>query len=177
MDHGLRTRYDTVTPASCRPIYAAAELQSLHDFTAHVSEDVVPSADATARHASVALTSYTDTVAGQVMSELRFALSQCTTAEIRPSGARPGDELQYSSPYQRTAPGAGDDAIAFDASQVVVGADGSAIPMTVVVVRKGSTIVTFKTLDQTDDTPDIPQNILHTQLAKLAADPRPPVLV
>jgi hypothetical protein len=177
VDHGFRTRYDTVTPASCRPIYAAAELRSLHDFTAHVSEDVVSSADAMAQHASVSLTSYTGADAGKVISELRFALSQCTTAAIRPSAARPGDELGYSSPYQRTAPGAGDDAIAFDASQVIVGVDAPVIPMTVVVVRKGSTVATFMTLDPTDETPAIPEDILDTQLKKLAADPCPPVRI
>ncbi|MFG1807560.1 hypothetical protein [Streptomyces sp. NPDC049040] len=177
VDHGFLTRYSTVTPASCRPIYAAAELRSLHDFTAHVSEDVMSSADTMASHASISLTSYTDSDARNVLSELRFALSQCTTAAIRPSAARPGDELGYSSPYQRTAPGAGDDAIGFNASQVIVGVNGPVIPMTVMVVRKGSTVATFKTLDPTDEYPSIPKDILDTQLKKLAADPSPPAQV
>ncbi|WP_433891123.1 hypothetical protein [Streptomyces sp. CA-111067] len=158
--------YRAVTPSECRPIYAAAESRSLHSVSAQVEEDVVYASDAMGRHASVGLSSYRADDAQQVMTELRAALSRCTTAAIRPSASHPGDGLEYHSPYQRTAPGVGDETLAFEASEVADGGRSLVIPLGVLVVRRGATVVTFASLNPTA-TPVIPDDIVHAQMDKL----------
>lgn len=168
VDHDSLTTYRAVTPAQCRPVYAAAQLGSLHDFTAQVAQDVVSDSDSMGQHASVSLASYTRADAGTVMTELRAALGKCTTADMRPSDALPGAGLGYSGARPRSVSGYGDEALAFDASQVVVdGGAGPEIPVTVLVVRQGSTIATFLSLNPIQP-PAIPQDVLDAQLKKLA---------
>ncbi|MEV5436539.1 hypothetical protein AB0K80_10950 [Streptomyces sp. NPDC052682] len=166
VDHDMLTTYRAVTPAPCRPVYAAAQLGSLHDFTAKVSQDVVSTSDDLGQHASVGLTSYTLADARTVMRELRTALPKCATAEMRPSAAHPGAGLGYSGSQPRSVPGHGDETLAFDATQVIV-SGGPSIPVTVLVVRQDSTIATFLSLNPIQP-PTIPQDIVDAQLKKLA---------
>ncbi|HET6356250.1 hypothetical protein [Streptomyces sp.] len=165
VDHDVLTTYRAVTPAPCRPVYAAAQLGSLHDFTAQVSQDVVSASDDLGQHASVDVTSYTPADARTVMAELRAALPKCATAEMRPSAAHPGAGLGYSGTQSRSVSGYGDETLAFDATQVVDGG-GPSIPVTVLVVRQDSTIATFTSLNPFQ--PSIPQDIVDAQLKKLA---------
>ncbi|MFF4019524.1 hypothetical protein [Streptomyces sp. NPDC001843] len=164
VDHDLAT-YRAVTPAPCRPVYAAAQLGSLHDFTAQVTQDVVSTSDDLGQHASVGLTSYTLADARTVMTELRAALPKCATAEIRPSAAHPGAGLGYSNAQSRSVSDYGDEALAFEATQVV-DSGGPSLPLTVLVVRQDSTIATFMSLHPFQ--PTIPQDIVDTQMKKLA---------
>ncbi|MES5823133.1 hypothetical protein [Streptomyces sp. RG80] len=167
MDDDRLTAYRAVAPASCRPVYAAVQLGSLRPFTAQVTQDVVSKTDDLAQHASVGLASYTRADARAVMTELRTALTKCTTAEIRPSAAHPDGGLGYSNPRSRSVPRYGDEALAFDATQVVVdGGTGPEIPLTVLVVRQGSTIATFFSLNPIQP-PTIPEDIRDAQLKKL----------
>jgi hypothetical protein len=166
VDHDVLTTYRAVTPAPCRPVYAAAQLGSLHDFTAQVSQDVVSASDDLGQHASVGLTSYALADARTVMAELRAALPKCGTAKMRPSAAHPDAGLGYSGPQSRPVSGYGDEALAFDATQVIVGG-GPSIPVTVLVVRQDSTIATFLSLNPLQP-PTIPQDIVDAQLKKLA---------
>jgi hypothetical protein len=166
VDHGVLTTYRAVTPAACRPVYAAAEFGSLHDFSAQVSEDVVSATDELAQHASVSLSSYTLAEARKVMAELRAALPVCATASMLPSASHPGAGLGYSGTRSRSAAGYGDDALAFDTTQVIVGAGGPTIPTTVLVVRRGSTVATFLSIDPIQP-PSIPEAIIEAQLKKL----------
>ncbi|MER5513928.1 hypothetical protein [Streptomyces sp. NPDC002763] len=101
VDHDVLTAYRAVTPTPCRPVYAAAQLGSLHDFTAQVGQDVVSASDDLGQHASVGLTSYTLVDARRVMTELRAAFAKCTTAEMRPSAAHPDAGLGYSGTRSR----------------------------------------------------------------------------
>ncbi len=165
VDHDVLTTYRAVTPAPCRPVYAAAQLGSLHDFTSHVSQDVVSASDELGQHASVGLTSYTLADARTVMTDLRAALPKCATAEMRPSAAHPGSGLGYSGTQTRSVSGYGDETLAFDATQVVDGG-GPSIPVTVLVVRQDSTIATFLSLNPIQP-PTIPQEIVDAQLKKL----------
>ncbi|MGC5003656.1 hypothetical protein [Streptomyces sp. DT203] len=165
VDHDVLATYRAVTPALCRPVYAAAQLGSLHDFTAQVSQDVVSASDDLGQHASVDLTSYTLADARTVMTELRAALPKCATAEMRPSAAHPGAGLGYSGTRSRSVSGFGDETLAFDATQFVDGG-GPSILVTVLVVRQDSTIATFLSLDPFQ--PSIPQDIVDAQLKKLA---------
>jgi hypothetical protein len=169
VDDDMLTTYRAVTPAPCRPVYAAAQLGSLHDFTARVSQDIMSASDDVGPHASVGLTSYTLADARTVMTELRAALPKCATAEMRPSAAHPGAGLGYSGAEPRSASGYGDgdEALAFDATQVVVGGGIPSIPVTVLVVRKDSTIATFLSLNPFEP-PTIPQDIVDAQLKSLA---------
>jgi hypothetical protein len=166
VDHDVLTTYRAVTPAPCRPVYAAAQLGSLHDFTAQVSQDVVSTSDDLGQHASVGLTSYTLADARTVMTELRAALPKCVTAEMRPSAAHPGAGLGYSGAQSRSVSGYGDETLAFDATQVV-DSGGPSIPVTVLVVRQDSTIATFLSLNPVQPS-TIPQDIVDAQLKKLA---------
>ncbi|WP_307038065.1 hypothetical protein [Streptomyces canus] len=166
MNHDDLTTYRAVTPAPCRPVYAAAQLGSLHDFTAHVSQDIVTASDDLGQHASVGLTSYTPADARTVMTELGAALPKCAAAEMRPSAAHPGAGLGYSDTQPRSLSGYGDEALAFDATQVIDGG-GPSIPVTVLVVRQDSTIATFLSLNPFQP-PTIPQDIVDAQLKKLA---------
>jgi hypothetical protein len=165
VDHDVLTTYRAVTPAPCRPVYAAAQLGSLHDFTARVSQDVVSASDELGQHASVGLTSHTLADARTVMTELRAALPKCATAEMRPSAAHPGAGLGYSGSRSRSVSGYGDETLAFDATQVVV-SGGPGIPVTVLVVRQDSTIAAFLSLNPIQP-PTIPQDIVDAQLKKL----------
>lgn len=168
VDHDVLTAYRAVTPAPCRPVYAAAELGSLHDFTAQVSQDVVSASDDLGQHASVGLTSYAPADARRVMTELRAALAKCATAEMRPSAAHPDAGLGYSGARSRSVSGYGDESLAFDATQVVVdGGKGPSIPFTVLVVRQDSVIATFMSVNPIQP-PTIPQDIVDAQLKKLA---------
>ncbi|NEB02591.1 hypothetical protein G3I78_26520 [Streptomyces sp. SID13726] len=164
--HDDLATYRAVTPAPCRAVYAAAQLGSLQDFTARVSQDIVSTSDDLGQHASVSLTSYAPAHARTVMTELRAALPKCATAEMRPSAANPGAGLGYSD--ARPGPGSdyGDEALAFDATQFV-SSGGPSIPVTVLVVRKGSTIATFTSLNPFQP-PIIPVDIIEAQLKKLA---------
>jgi len=168
VDRDSVATYRAVTPAPCGPVFAAAQLGSLHDFTAEVTQDVVSDSDSMGQHASVGLASYTRADAGTVMTELRAALGKCTTADMRPSAALPGAGLGYSGARPRPVSGYGDEALAFDATQVVVdGGAGPEIPVTVLVVRQDSTIATFLSLNPIQP-PEIPQDVLDAQLEKLA---------
>ncbi|MFI9549556.1 hypothetical protein ACIHAR_37585 [Streptomyces sp. NPDC052016] len=166
VDHDVLTTYRAVTPAPCRPVYAAAQLGSLHDLTAQVSQDIVSTSDDLGQHASVGLTSYTLADARTVMTELRAALPKCVTAEMRPSAAHPGAGLGYSGSQSRSVSGYGDETLAFDTTQVV-DSGGPSIPVTVLVVRQDSTIATFLSLNPIQP-PTIPQDIIDAQLKKLA---------
>ncbi|MEU4095259.1 hypothetical protein [Streptomyces sp. NPDC026673] len=167
VDHDMLATYRAVTPATCRPVYAAADLGSLHDFSAKVEGDVVSDSDGLAHHASVGLTSYTRPDALKVMAELRAALPLCTTASMLPSASHPGAGLGYSGTRGRSAGDYGDDSIAFDTTQVIAEAGGGpTIPLTVLVVRKGSTVAAFASLNPTQP-PVIPENIIEAQLKKL----------
>ncbi|MCW8382435.1 hypothetical protein [Streptomyces justiciae] len=168
VDRGSVMAYRAATPAPCRPVYAAAQLGSLHDFSAQVVQDVVSDSDGLGQHASVSLASYTRADAGLVMSELRAALAQCTAADMRPSAAHPDAGLGLSGALPRSVSGYGDEALAFDATQVVVdGGAGLEIPVTVLVVRQDSTVATFMSLNPIQP-PAIPQDVLDAQLKKLA---------
>lgn len=168
VDRGSVTAYRAATPTPCRPVYAAAQLGSLHDFTARVVQDVVSDSDGLGQHASVSLASYTRADAQSVMSELRTALAQCTTADMRPAAAHPDAGLGFTGAQSRPVSGYGDEAVAFDATQVIVGSGaGLEIPVTVLVVRQDSTIATFLSLNPVQP-PAIPQDVLDAQLKKLA---------
>ncbi|MER6184880.1 hypothetical protein [Streptomyces sp. NPDC001652] len=166
VNHDDLTTYRAVTPAPCRPVFAAAQLGSLHDFTAQVSQDIVSASDDLGSHASVGLTSYTLADARTVMTELRAALPKCATAEMRPSAAHPGAGLGYSDTQSRSVSGYGDETLAFDATQII-NSGGPSIPITVLVVRQDSTIATFLSLNPFQP-PTIPQDIVDAQLKKLA---------
>ncbi|MFJ9351312.1 hypothetical protein [Streptomyces sp. NPDC101237] len=166
VNHDDLTTYRAVTPAPCRPVFAAAQLGSLHDFTAQVSQDVVSASDDPGQHASVGLTSYTVANARTVMTELRAALAKCGTAEMRPSAAHPGAGLGYSGTQSRSVSGYGDETLAFDATQII-NSGGPSIPITVLVVRQDSTIATFLSLNPIQP-PTIPEDIVDAQLKKLA---------
>ncbi|MDX2709555.1 hypothetical protein ACFYYN_25475 [Streptomyces sp. NPDC001902] len=167
VDHDMLATYRAVTPSACRPVYAAADLGSLHDFSAKVEGDVVSDPDEPEHHASVGLTSYTRSDALKAMAELRAALPLCATASMLPSASQLGTGLGYSGTRGRSAGDYGDDAIAFDTIQVVAEAGGGpTIPMTVLVVRKGSTVAAFASLDLSQP-PVIPESIINAQLEKL----------
>lgn len=168
MDRGSVTASRAATPAPCRPVYAAAQLGSLHDFSAQVVQDVVSDSDGLGQHASVSLASYTRADARSVMSELRAALAQCTSADMRPSPAHPDAGLGFTGAQSRPVSGYGDEVVAFDATQVIVGSGaGPKIPVTVLVVRQDATIATFLSLNPVQP-PAIPQDVLDAQLKKLA---------
>jgi hypothetical protein len=166
VDRDVLTDYRAVTPAPCQAVYAAAQLGGLRDFTAQVSQDVVSDSDDLGQHASVSLTSYTLADARTVMTNLRTALPKCTTAEMRPSPAHPGPGLGYSDAQSRSVSGYGDETLAFDATQVVV-SGGPSIPVTVLVVRRESTVATFMSLSPFEP-PTVPQDVIEAQLKKLA---------
>ncbi|MFD3837983.1 hypothetical protein ACFWWC_17225 [Streptomyces sp. NPDC058642] len=166
VDHDDLTTYRAVTPAPCRPVFAAAQLGSLHDFTARVSQDIVSASGVVGPHASVGLTSYTLADARKVMTELRAALPKCATAEMRPSAAHPGAGLGYADAQSRSVSDYGDETLAFDATQII-NSGGPTIPITVLVVRQDSTVATFLSLNPVQP-PTIPQDIVDAQLKKLA---------
>lgn len=166
VNHDDLTTYRTVAPAPCRPVFAAAQLGSLHDFTAQVSQDIVSASDDFGPHASVGLTSYTLADARTVMTELRAALPKCATTEMRPSAAHPGAGLGYSGTQPRSVSGYGDETLAFDATQII-NSGGPSIPITILVVRQDSTIATFLSLNPFQP-PTIPQDIVDAQMKKLA---------
>ncbi|MEW2619882.1 hypothetical protein [Streptomyces sp. NPDC048106] len=166
VNHDDLTTYRAVTPARCRPVFAAAQLGSLHDFTAQVIQDIVSASDDIGQHASVGLTSYTLADARTVMTELRAALPKCATAEMRPSAANPGAGLGYSGTRSRSVSSYGDETLAFDATQITKSGEPS-IPITILVVRQDSTIAAFLSLNPIQP-PTIPQDIVDAQLKKLA---------
>ncbi|MFG2463474.1 hypothetical protein ACGFWE_41400 [Streptomyces sp. NPDC048523] len=166
VNHDALTAYRAVTPAPCQAVYAAAQLGGLRNFTAQVSQDIVSDSDDLGQHASVSLTSYPLTDARTIMTTLRTALPQCTTAEIRPSSAHPGPGLGYSDAQARPVSGYGDETLAFDATQVAV-SGGPSIPVTVLIIRQDSTVATFMSLNPFQP-PSIPQDLIEAQLKKLA---------
>ncbi|MCX4971297.1 hypothetical protein [Streptomyces sp. NBC_00620] len=117
------------------------------------------SGDTAGTGTSVLLASYQEADANQGIADLAASVKGC------PDGFEVTEDLKASAVKSLDTPDAGDEAVAFRLSGGMLGAD---TPTAYTVVRSGSTLAVFFTVDMTDPkTVTVPDEVVTAQLAKL----------
>ncbi|MFE4860196.1 hypothetical protein [Streptomyces sp. NPDC056670] len=101
--------------------------------------------------------------ANEVLPRLRTAIEDCADGFKTKGGDL--EPSEFTEVKELPAPKAGDDAVAYE---LMGTAQGDPVPMVFLVVRSGTTVVTYYAVDVTgDDTPQIPPELAVAQAAKL----------
>jgi len=144
-------------PASCQPLADMFMFSTSPVPKKRVVRTLLATNELDPKVTSLALLAHDGADAAKVMKDLRTASKSCTAYEHT--------DYKYSGVKERPAPDAGDEAVSYDVKGVI---DGDKIPMTFVVVRSGSTVVAFYTMNVLDASKtDVPSAIVDAQLAKL----------
>ncbi|MFG3367889.1 hypothetical protein ACIPWY_28600 [Streptomyces sp. NPDC090032] len=145
-------------PASCQPLADMFMFSTRPTAKDRVVRTLMATDELDPKVTSLALLAHDGADAAEVMKDLRTASKNCTAYEHV--------DYKYSGVKERPAPDAGDEAVSYDVKGVI---DGDKVPMTFTVVRSGSTVVAFYTMNMLDSSKtDVPQVIVDAQLAKLA---------
>ncbi|MFE5024910.1 hypothetical protein ACFRAO_16605 [Streptomyces sp. NPDC056656] len=144
-------------PASCQPLADMFMFSTRPTAKDRVVRTLMATDELDPKVTSLALLAHDGADAAKVMKDLRTASKSCTAYEHV--------DYKYSGVKERPAPDAGDEAVSYDVKGVI---DGDKVPMTFTVVRSGSTVVAFYTMNMLDASKtDVPQVIVDAQLAKL----------
>ncbi|MEU6662166.1 hypothetical protein [Streptomyces sp. NPDC046821] len=144
-------------PASCQPLADMFMFSTQPAAKARVVRTLLGTDQFDPRVTSLALLAHDAADAAKVMRDVRTASQNCTAYEHA--------DYKYSGVKARPAPDAGDEAVSYDVRGVI---DGDRIPMTFTVVRSGSTVVAFYTMNMLDPKKtDVPAAIVDAQIAKL----------
>ncbi|MEU9098247.1 hypothetical protein [Streptomyces sp. NPDC048361] len=101
--------------------------------------------------------------ATEVLPRLRTAIEACADGFTTRGGDL--EPSAFTEVKELPAPKAGDEALAYE---LMGEAQGDPVPMVFLVVRSGTTVVTYYAVDVTgDDTPQIPPRLAVAQAAKL----------
>ncbi|MEV6393511.1 hypothetical protein AB0M39_01785 [Streptomyces sp. NPDC051907] len=152
-----------VKPAKCQAVQDAASMSSPFPPRGRVKQ-VISSAEGD-RGGAMMLASYPPDQADAVTRALRTALRDCT--EFTPLS---GFGFDYEDVTPLPDPELGDWSASFRLLQVLSskGERPLKVPMTVTVVRIGSTIATFQSVTRGDGPAVLPQDAVDEQLSKLA---------
>ncbi|MFE4673097.1 hypothetical protein [Streptomyces sp. NPDC056723] len=144
-------------PAACQPLADMFMFSTQPTAKDRVVRTLMATDELDPKVTSLALLAHDSADAAEVMKGLRTASKNCTAYEHV--------DYKYSGVKERPAPDAGDEAVSYDVKGVI---DGDKVPMTFTVVRSGSTVVAFYTMNMLDSSKtEVPQVIVAAQLAKL----------
>ncbi|WP_433889593.1 hypothetical protein [Streptomyces sp. CA-111067] len=162
------SRLPAVSPAACAPLSRMTSgLAANHQPRAYIELNA-DAADPD-KGAILALTSYAPAAAPKVLDDLRASLKTCRTF--------PFDEgISVTEPKRLAAPAEGDEALAYELTQVVQSIDehgdpdGGApvrVPIQFKVVRVGTVIAAFWALSVVGEHSQVPPELVAAQVAKL----------
>ncbi|MFF6782013.1 hypothetical protein [Streptomyces sp. NPDC012510] len=145
-------------PSACQPLANMFHSTSDPQAKARVGRTVTPEDELSGSAISLALAAHEQSDAEKVMADLRKATENCTEYEHVGS--------KYSKIEALTAPGQGDEAVAYKMQGDIEGAE---IPMSFTVVRSGSTLIGFHAMNMLDaDKATVPAELVDAQVEKLA---------
>lgn len=150
---------DTVPaePSACQPIANMFFFTSDPKAKARAGRTVTPEDELSGSVISLALAAHEQSDAEKVMADLRKATENCTKYEHVGS--------KYSKIESLTAPEQGDEAVSYKLQGDIEGAE---IPMSFTVVRSGSTLIGFYSMNMLDaDKAVVPAELLDAQVKKL----------
>ncbi|MFI1411653.1 hypothetical protein ACH4Y0_17345 [Streptomyces sp. NPDC020707] len=146
------------TPSKCRPIADMFLFSTDPVARAGVSRGVVPKDETNASVITFALLAYGSGEADEVMDGLRTAAEECTA--YRHAG------YDYKNVEAAADPRLGDESVAF---RLLASIEGARVPAAYTVVRDGTTLVAFSSMNMLDaDKIKVPAKLVEAQLAKLA---------
>ncbi len=146
------------TPSKCRPIADMFLFSTDPAARAGVSRGVVPKDETNASVITFALLAYGSGEADEVMDGLRTAAEECTA--YRHAG------YDYKNVEAAADPRLGDESVAF---RLLASIEGARVPAAYTVVRDGTTLVAFSSMNMLDaDKIKVPAKLVEAQLAKLA---------
>ncbi|WP_254409871.1 hypothetical protein [Streptomyces sp. AC495_CC817] len=144
-------------PAACQPLANMFFFTSDPQAKARAGRTVTSEDELSASVISLALAAHEQDDAEKVMADLRKATESCDGYE------HVGNK--YSGIEALTAPEQGDEAVAYKMKGDIEGAE---IPMSFTVVRSGSTLIGFYSMNMLDaDKAEVPDAILDAQVAKV----------
>jgi hypothetical protein len=149
-------------PAACQPIANMFYFTSDPKAKARTGRTVTSKNELSGSVISLALAAHEQRDAEKVIADLRTATGKCT------GYGQVGNK--YSGVEALTAPEQGDEAVSYKLTGEIAGAE---IPMSFTVVRSGSTLIGFQSMNMLDaDQAQVPAEVLEAQVAKLekAAD-------
>ncbi|UUU24449.1 hypothetical protein [Streptomyces sp. DSM 40750] len=144
-------------PAACQPIANMFYFTSDPKAKARVGRTATPEDALSASVTSLALAAHEQGDAEKVIADLREATEKCTKYEDVGN--------KYSGVEALPAPEQGDEAVSYKMKGDIEGAE---IPMSFTVVRSGSTLIGFYSMNMLDaDKAQVPTELLEAQVAKL----------
>lgn len=156
-------RRTNASPSLCAPVSAAVEGTSAYAPVASVRRVA-----GTKGHSLIlTLVSYRSADASQVMRELRTSLKTCMGYQAG-TGAM---TMSYDDVEAIKAPQQGDEGLAFCLKWVLdPGTDGLKSPVSVAILRHGSTLAIYKAVSTTPQVPaSVPSDLVHAQSKALNA--------
>ncbi|MEU5340659.1 hypothetical protein AB0H18_07445 [Streptomyces sp. NPDC020766] len=144
-------------PAKCQPVADMFLFTTDPVSRTSLSRGVTAKDETNASVTTLALLSYGSDEADDVLAGLRKATGECT--EYRYVG------YKYSGVKALADPKLGDGSVAF---RLVASIEGAEVPAAYTVVRDGSTLVAFSSMNMLDtDEVEVPVELVEAQLAKL----------
>ncbi|MFI1400004.1 hypothetical protein [Streptomyces sp. NPDC020681] len=158
----ISTDRSPVDPSSCQPVADSVGLSSWILPKARVKQ-VIGSSKGD-HGGSMALASHTPGEAVKMIQQVRAALRSC-------SAFTPKFGFPYEGVTALPDPKLGDESVGFRLLQVVSseGEEPMKVPVTVIVLRAGATLVTFQSANiERDGQAVVPRDVVDGQLTKLA---------
>ncbi|MDQ0950220.1 hypothetical protein QFZ24_004143 [Streptomyces phaeochromogenes] len=144
-------------PAKCQPVADMFLFTTAPASRTSLSRGVTAKDETNASVTTLALLSYGSGEADDVLAGLRKATGECT--EYRYVG------YKYTGVKALADPKLGDESVAF---RLVASIEGAEVPAAYTVVRDGSTLVAFSSMNMLDaDEVEVPAELVEAQLAKL----------
>ncbi|MEU9956233.1 hypothetical protein [Streptomyces sp. NPDC050982] len=144
-------------PAKCQPVADMFLFTTDPASRTSLSRGVTAKDETNASVTTLALLSYGSGEADDVLAGLRKATGECTA--YRYVG------YEYSGVEALADPKLGDESVAF---RLVASIEGAEVPAAYTVVRDGSTLVAFSSMNMLDaDEVEVPAELVEAQLAKL----------
>ncbi|MFE7843111.1 hypothetical protein ACFU53_45755 [Streptomyces sp. NPDC057474] len=144
-------------PAACQPLANMFFFTSDPQAKARTGRRATSVDELSASVNALALAAHEQSDAEKVMADLRKATESCDGYEHVGS--------KYTDIEALTAPEQGDEAVAYKLKGDI---EGAKIPMSFTVVRSGSTLIAFSSMNMLDaDKAEVPAEILDAQVAKL----------
>ncbi|MGW2291949.1 hypothetical protein [Streptomyces phaeochromogenes] len=145
------------SPAKCQPVADMFLFTTDPVSRTSLSRGVTAKDETDASVTTLALLSYGPGEADDVLAGLRKATGECTAYQYV--------GYKYSGVKKLADPKLGDESVAF---RLVASIEGAEVPAAYTVVRDGSTLVAFSSMNMLDaDEVEVPAELVEAQLAKL----------
>lgn len=144
-------------PAKCQPVADMFLFTTDPVSRTSLSRGITAKDETDASVTTLALLSYGSGEADDVLAGLRKATGECTAYQYV--------GYKYSGIKELADPKLGDESVAF---RLVASIEGAEVPAAYTVVRDGSTLVAFSSMNMLDaDEVEVPAELVEAQLAKL----------